>query len=93
MFNYLKKLAAHSDLIFAIDIDTKKINFAKDNCTYFKVSDNIEFIQSDYFSINNIQADLAFLNPTLPQNVKKLDLLTQCEPNLLDSIIHSYKLA
>ena len=40
------------------------------------MNENIEFILSDFFSLNNLKADLVFLNPILPINKSKVDILT-----------------
>ena len=53
---------------------------------------NIEFVLSDFFDMKKLKADLVFLNPSLPTH-KKVDILNQCEPNLLKLLNHSYKLA
>ena len=42
--------------------------------------------------MKKLKADLVFLNPSLPTH-KKVDILNQCEPNLLKLLNHSYKLA
>ena len=56
------------------------------------MQNKIEFVLSDFFSLKNLKADLVFINPSLPLH-KRVDILNQCEPNLLKILNHSYKLA
>ena len=50
--------------VFAIDIDPKKIELARNNARVYGVEDRIEFIVGDFFKVSEkLIADVVFLSP------------------------------
>ncbi|CAG8537191.1 2850_t:CDS:2 [Funneliformis caledonium] len=50
--------------VIAIDIDEKKLHYAKNNASIYGVEDNIEFILGDVYDlIPKLKADVVFLSP------------------------------
>lgn len=51
-------------LVIAVDIDPKKIEYARHNATVYGVAHKIEFIVGDYLEIApTLKADVVFLSP------------------------------
>lgn len=58
------QFALTCERVIAIDIDPVKISLAKHNAEIYGVSDRIEFIVGDFFTLaNSLKADAVFLSP------------------------------
>ncbi|CAO2831743.1 unnamed protein product [Amaranthus hypochondriacus] len=58
------QFAKTSKHVIAVDIDSKKIDFAHQNATIYGVEDKIDFVNGDCFSLApNLKADTVFLSP------------------------------
>ncbi|XP_051134631.1 uncharacterized protein LOC127253878 [Andrographis paniculata] len=71
--------------VIAVDIDPKKIEFARHNASLYGVDSNIDFINGDSFSLAaKLKADTVFMSPPWGgpdySKVKKFDLTTMLKP-------------
>ncbi|KAA8537760.1 hypothetical protein F0562_027660 [Nyssa sinensis] len=58
------QFAQRSKFVIAIDIDPKKIDYARHNAAIYGVDDRIEFIRGDFFLLApKLKADTVFLSP------------------------------
>jgi SAM-dependent methyltransferase len=73
--------------VYAVDIDSTKINYAKHNAKLYQVEKNIEFVESDYLELDEkYQTDIAFLAPDYSYSGNSLDLLTMVKPDFVEVI-------
>ncbi len=61
--------------------------FTKHNCEKYYVY-NVDFIRADFLKMASLKGDLVFLSPNFVEtsNPLEFDILTNSEPDLLDSM-------
>ncbi|XP_011083874.1 trimethylguanosine synthase isoform X1 [Sesamum indicum] len=72
--------------VIAIDIDPKKIDYARHNAAIYGVEDNIDFIKGDSFSLApTLKANTVFMSPPWGgpnySKVKRFDISTMLKPH------------
>ncbi|KAL0438733.1 UNVERIFIED_CONTAM: Trimethylguanosine synthase [Sesamum latifolium] len=72
--------------VIAIDIDPKKIDYARHNAAIYGVEDNIDFVKGDSFSLApTLKADTVFMSPPWGgpdySKVKRFDISTMLKPH------------
>ena len=84
-------LAKHMDKVYGVEIDSKRIEMAKNNAKLYGVSDKVEFIQGDVLDTNllkNIKASVAVLDPdwNVDKNTPKIhsNSLANTTPNAIE---------
>ncbi|WP_406659847.1 methyltransferase domain-containing protein [Methanolobus sp. ZRKC3] len=84
--------AAECESVYAIEIDPKKIAYARKNCEKLGI-DNVEFICGDALSEEVIeqlpQLDIVFSDPARPPNEKKRDINSLRPP--IPDVLAAYK--
>ncbi|KAG9147102.1 hypothetical protein Leryth_005356 [Lithospermum erythrorhizon] len=78
--------AERGNHVIAIDIDPKKIDYARHNATIYGVSECIDFVRGDFFLLApNLKADVVYLSPPWggPDylKVKTFDIYTMLKPD------------
>ena len=82
-------LAGHH--VIAIDNDPRRIEYAQHNATVYGVSNRIDFILGDFFTVSSsLRSDIIFLSPPWggPEylNVKVYDIETMLQPRAATSL-------
>ncbi|KAL5705713.1 hypothetical protein ACHQM5_023979 [Ranunculus cassubicifolius] len=82
------QLAKRGNHVIAVDIDSKKIEYAQHNASIYEVATNIDFVEGDFFQLAlamKIKVDVVFLSPPWggPDylKVERYDMKTMLKPH------------
>ncbi|CAK72770.1 unnamed protein product (macronuclear) [Paramecium tetraurelia] len=84
------QLAKECHYVIGVEIDSKFIELAKKNCQNSIV--NVDLINADIFTLNNLQTDVIFVNPSLnPEALYSKDQIKNCNPDIKKILLNHQK--
>ncbi|CAD8054384.1 unnamed protein product [Paramecium sonneborni] len=84
------QLAKECPYVIGVEIEGKLIELAQKNCHHLNV--NVDLINADIFTLNNLKTDVIFVNPSLnKETLPYKDLLKNCHPNIKKILLNHQK--
>ncbi|CAD8132184.1 unnamed protein product [Paramecium pentaurelia] len=84
------QLAKECQYVIGVEIESKLIELAQKNCQHKRV--NVDLINADIFTLNNLKTDVIFVNPSLNTDVNQhKDLLKSCNPDINKILLNHQK--
>ncbi|CAD8142883.1 unnamed protein product [Paramecium octaurelia] len=84
------QLAKECHYVIGVEIESKLIELAKKNCHHSGV--NVDLINADIFTLNNLKTDVIFVNPSLNAEASQhKDLLKSFNPDINKILLNHQK--